>query len=155
VSTNIPYSASEASGERELRGGELRAGLTRGERRQHQAQGGQGGHGRQRCAGALGVEQRHSVAQRAQQQRDTDDAVGRDHDCGEHRVPCQGGRFRAPGDHQGHDQRDLDHRDRDRQDQRPERLPHPVGDDLGVVHRRQHRTGGDHRHGDHQHDREQ
>ena len=50
-----------------------------------------------------------------------------------------------PDDHQRHDQRDLDHGDRDRQHQRAERLADPVGDDLGVVHRGEHGPGEDQR----------
>ena len=36
---------------------------------------------------------------------------------------------------------DLDDGDRDREHQRAERLADPVGDDLGVVHRGEHRAG--------------
>ena len=49
-----------------------------------------------------------------------------------------------PGDHQRHDQRDLDDRHRDREHERAERLPHPVRDDLGVVDRGEHGAGEEH-----------
>ena len=54
--------------------------------------------------------------------------------------------FAPPDDHQRDDQRDLDHGHRDREHQRPERLPQPVRDHLGVLH------GGQHRAGQHQRD---
>ena len=38
------------------------------------------------------------------------------------------------------DQRDLDHRHRDGEDERPERLADSVSDDLGVMHGREHRA---------------
>jgi hypothetical protein len=47
-------------------------------------------------------------------------------------------RLVAAGKHHRHDQRHLDHRDRDRQHQRAERLADLVRDDLGVM------DGGDH-----------
>ena len=50
------------------------------------------------------------------------------------------GLFGAAGEHHRDDQRDLDHRDRDREDQRAERLADAMRDDLGVMHRRQHRA---------------
>ena len=40
----------------------------------------------------------------------------------------------APDEHHREDQRGLDDRDGDRQDERPHRLADAVGDDLGVVH---------------------
>ena len=46
-----------------------------------------------------------------------------------------------PPNHQRDDQRDLDHRHRDGEHQRPERLADAVGDHLGVMHRREHRAG--------------
>ncbi len=61
----------------------------------------------------------------------------------------QGGRQRTP---QG--ERDLDDRDRDRQDQGAERFTDPVGHHLGVVHRGEYRPGQDQRHDDGEHRRE-
>ena len=67
-----------------------------------------------------------------------DDPVARDHHRGEDGVPRQRRRCPCRRHHQRHDQRHLDHRHRDREDQRAERLAHPVGDHLGVV------DGGEH-----------
>ena len=62
-----------------------------------------------------------------------------DHHRGEHRVAGQrGGVLAGAADHQRHDQRHLDDRHRDRQDQGAERLADPVRDHLGVVHAGEH-----------------
>jgi hypothetical protein len=45
-----------------------------------------------------------------------------------------------PGQHQRHDQRDLDHRHGDRENERAERLADAVGDDLGMMDRGEHRA---------------
>ena len=47
--------------------------------------------------------------------------------------------FASPhGEHHRDDQRDLDHRDRDREHQRAVRFADPVRDDLGVMDGREH-----------------
>ena len=118
-----------------------------GERRQHQAQRGERATVASAAPVPSGVEQRDAVPHGADQQREADDAVEGDHHRGEHGVAGQRRGLRAAGDHQGDDQRHLDHGDGDREDQRAERLADPVGDDLRVVHRGEH--------GSRQHERDQ
>ena len=79
------------------------------------------------------------MPQRADDERQTEDAVAGDHHRGEHRVARQRRGLVAAGRHQRDDQRDLDDRHREREDQRAERFADPMGDDFGVM------DGGDHR----------
>ena len=65
--------------ESQLGRGELRSGPAGGERGEHQGQRGQRRHRGQRGAGSFGVEDRQVVAQRPDQQGQSDDAVGGDH----------------------------------------------------------------------------
>ncbi len=81
------------------------------------------------------------MARAAPEQAQPDDAVAHDHDGGENRVARQPGLLRRSRDHDGDDQRHLDHGHGDGQDQRAEGLADAVGDDLGVVDGREH--GGD------------
>jgi hypothetical protein len=127
--------------EGELCRGELGSRLAGGERGQHEAERGEGGHGRERGTTALGVEQRDVEPPRPDQERDADDPGGGQHERGENGVPGQRCRALAAGHHERDDQGHLDHGDRHREHERPERLPHPVRDDLGVVHRREHGRG--------------
>ena len=90
--------------------------------------------------------------ERRDEQRSPDDPVARDHHRREHRVARERRRVRAAGHHQRHDQPDLDDGHRDREEQRAERLAHPVGDDLGVMDRRQDRAR-EHDGHEHEHDR--
>ena len=83
--------------------------------------------------------------------RQAEQAVDGDHHRREHRLAGQGRRLVTSGQHERHDERDLDDRDRDREHERAEGLPDPEGDDLGVVHGRQHGPGeqqGDEHHDD-------
>ena len=82
---------------------------------------------------ALHPETLFVVAAPACQQAQADDAVEDDHDRGEYGVPGEGAGGLAAGEHHRDDQRDLDDRHRQREDQRAERFAYPVGDDLGVV----------------------
>jgi hypothetical protein len=66
--------------------------------------------------------------------------IAGDHHRGEHGVACERRGVGAAGDHQRHDQRHLDDRDRDGEDERPERLADPMRHDVGVVHGGQHRA---------------
>jgi hypothetical protein len=67
-----------------------------------------GGDGRQRAAGALGVEADRAEPGGADQQGHAEDAVDRDHHRGEHRLARQGCRLVTTREHQGDDERDLD-----------------------------------------------
>ena len=94
------------------------------------------------AAGALGVEHATVPKRRAPTSSDSPTMpLHGDHHRGEDGVAGQRGGLVAAGDHQRDDQRDLDDGDGDGEHERAERLPHPVGDDLGVVHRGQHRAG--------------
>ena len=75
------------------------------------------------------------MAEAADQQAQPDDAVADDHHRREDRIARQGRLFRAAGEHDRDDQRDLDHGDGNREHQRAERLAGAVSDDLGVMHR--------------------
>ena len=99
---------------------------------------------------ALKVASRGS--QRAHEQRDADDAVAGDHHGREHGVARERRGLVAAGDHERDDQRHLDHGDRDREHERPERLADPVRHHLGVVDGGQHGPGQQ-QPGDDQHDR--
>jgi hypothetical protein len=115
-----------------------------GEGRQHERQHRQRRDGHRGRRGALLVEAHGVVSQRADQDREPDEPVHRDHHRGEHGVPRERLGLRSAGARQRDDERDLDHRDRDGEHERPERLPHPVRDDLGVVHRGEDRPGEHH-----------
>jgi hypothetical protein len=97
--------------------------------RQHRKR---GQHGERR-ARAFELKRLHAVPQAAQQQTQADDAVAHDHDRGEHRVSRERRLRVASREHHGYDQRDLDHRDGDRERERTERLTDPMRDDFGVV----------------------
>jgi hypothetical protein len=84
---------------------------------------------------ALEAERLLAVTDAAGDHAQTDRAVGDDHDRREDRVARQRRRLGAAGEHHREDQRDLDHRHREREDERSERLADAVRDDLGVVDR--------------------
>ena len=123
--------------ERELGGGELRPGGARRERRQDEAERGERDDRPERGCGTLRVEGRGPLAQRAQQDRQPDDPVAGDHDRREDGVARERVRRLVGGHHQRHDQADLDHRHRNCEHERSERLAHAVCHHLGVVDRRQ------------------
>ena len=123
--------------ERKLGRGVLQSGLGDGDAGQHQAQPGQGDDRRERRPGARGVEGHRAVPQRTGQQAQAHNPVQGDHHRGEHGVAGVGRGARSAAAHQHHDQTDLDHGDRDRQDQRSVRLTGAGGDHLGVVDRRE------------------
>ncbi|COX31748.1 Uncharacterised protein [Mycobacterium tuberculosis] len=89
----------------------------------------------------MGVEQRHAIAQRTQQQGQPGDPVGGDHHRGEHGVAGERRRIVPAGHHERNDQRHLDGRHRDREHQRTEWLTHPGRHHLGMVDRGQDSTG--------------
>jgi hypothetical protein len=72
------------------------------------------------------------------EQAEADNAIHYDHDSGKDRIACQCGFLRRSGNHDGDDQRHLDHGHGNSQDQRAERLARAMGHDLGVVY------GGEH-----------
>lgn len=78
------------------------------------------------------------VAQCADQQTDSDDAVRGDHDGGEDGISWQRRRVRPAGQHNAQDQADLDDRDCDGKDKRAEGLVDAVRNHLRVVHRNEH-----------------
>ena len=78
------------------------------------------------------------VARAAHQQAQPDDAIEDQHHGGKHRVARQCPGLEAAGQHQRDDQRNLDHGDRQRQDQRAEGFAHAVRDHLGMMHGGQH-----------------
>ena len=129
-------------GEGELGGGELAEGRALGERGQHERERRQRAHRGQRGRRPLGVEVGEAPSQRADDQAEADDPVARDHHRREHGVPGErGGVVAVAGDHQRHDQPDLDHGHRDREHDRAVRLADAVRDHLGVVDGRQHGPG--------------
>jgi ribonuclease E len=130
----------------------VKVGSTSRERRQ-------GDQRRQRRGRALETEGLLVVLEAAGKQAQPNDPVADDHDRREDRVARQR-RFVGPaGKHDREDQRQLDHRHGDREDEGAERLADAVGDHLGVVHRRENgaderRHGeGDEGHADRQHER--
>jgi hypothetical protein len=60
------------------------------------------------------------------------------HHLGVHGITCQRDVVRPVGEHHGHDQGYLDHRDREGQHQRSEWFAHPVRHHLGVMDGRDH-----------------
>jgi len=86
------------------------------------------------------VEPLHTVTQAAHEQADPDDAVQDDHQRGVDRVARQAGLLASAGEHHRENERGLDDGHRDRQHERAEGLADPVGDDLGVMHGRDHRA---------------
>ena len=87
-----------------------------------------------------------AVPEPAQQEAEPDDSVAHDHDRGEYRIARQRRLGVAEGEHQRDDQRDFDHRDRNREHQRAIRLADAVRDDFGVMDGGEHgagKTGGD------------
>ena len=117
----------------------VNVGSTRRERRQRR-------HGGERGRRALGVERRRRASRSAPTSSEMpDDAVAGDHHGGEHRVARQRRRVPCRADTISVTiSADLDHRHRDGEHERAERLADPVRDDLGVVDRRQHRAGQEH-----------
>jgi hypothetical protein len=127
--------------ERELGRRALGSGPARRERRQHEAQ-------RARVPTVASAEAVPSALNETVPCRSaptsTDsptDPVARDHHGREDGVPGERRGLRPAGDHQRDDERHLDDRHGDREHERAERLPDPVGDHLRVVDGRQHRTG--------------
>ena len=106
---------------------------------------------RQHCErgdGAFHPERDHVVPHAANDQAQPDDTVAHDHHGGKHGVACQRNGLRPTGEHHRDDQGTLDHRYREREDERPERLADTVRDHLGVMHgheyRRDQRDSGRH-----------
>src|SRR5207253_709768 len=88
-------------------GGDARLGAgLGGEGGQDEAEGGQGRDGGERAPGTFGVEDGDVAAQGADEQRQAQDAVARDHDGREDGVPRQRVGLGAAADHQGHDEGD-------------------------------------------------
>ncbi len=136
--------------EDELAGRELRSRCAGRELRQDQTKGCQRDHRRQRRRRAFGVELGEMPPQRSDQQRQADDPVAGDHHRGEHGVACERLGVGIPRDHQRHDQADLDHGHGDGENERAERLADPLGDDLRMVDRGEHR-GDEEGRGDREH----
>ena len=78
----------------------------------------------------------NAVKPAAHEQADADDTVEDDHQRGVDRVARQMGLLGSADDHHGQDERGLDDRHGEREHERAEGLSDPVGDDLGVMHRR-------------------
>ncbi|MNM95706.1 hypothetical protein D3C81_1081610 [compost metagenome] len=127
--------------ERQLRRGQHRPRRGAREIGQHHGQHQQRHQHGHRGLGAGRLEFLLPVVQAAHEQAHADDAVADDHHGGEHGVSSQSGLLRPGGQHDRDDQRHLDHRHRNRQHQRAERLAHLVGHHLGMVHRGKHRAG--------------
>ena len=80
---------------------------------------------------------RHAAGEQAQ----ANEAVADDHDCASRWCRARASHCPPPAaQHHGQDQRRLDDGDRDREDERSERLADAVRDNLRVMHGRQHRT---------------
>jgi len=82
------------------------------------------------------------MAQRAHKERETDDAVGRDHHGSEDGVARECAGLTAARQHEREDEADLDDRDRDREHEGAIGLADLVGDDLGVPDRGEDSAGG-------------
>ena len=80
-----------------------------------------------------------------------DETVADDHDDGEHGVARQR-RIGLAAQQERLDHRNLDDRDRQRQQQRAKRLADAVRDDLGMIHGRKHRAEQDHQQRDGKHE---
>ena len=98
-------------------------------------------HSRKSRRRALGVEHRDTAAKRRDEEAEADDAVRGDHRRGEHGVARERAVSAPSGRHERDDQTDLDDGHGDGEDERPERLAHPVRHDLRVMDRSQHRAG--------------
>ena len=121
---------------------------TGGKFRQDQRQGGQCSQHGECSTTSLGTKPDDAVPNAAGEQADADDPVADDHHRRKHGIPRQALRLLAPREHHRHDQRNLDHRDGERQHQRTQRFAHVVGNDLGVIDGDQ--NGGDQSQGDQQ-----
>ena len=108
-------------GEHELRGAEHRAGSAGRDIRQNEREGGERGQDSQRGARALDLKSLLVMAHAAGKQAQPDDAVAHDHDRGENGVARQP-RLAFDRNHDGDDQRHLDDRHRQRENERAERL---------------------------------
>lgn len=126
------------SREHELRGAELRADSGGGKIRQHEGEHGQGREYGQGGTRTLNLKALFVVPHAACQQAQPDDAVADDHHCGEHRVARQSGGVALAAEHDGHDQRHLDDRHGQGEDQGAEGFSDTVRNGLGMVHRREH-----------------
>ena len=91
--------------------------------------------GRERSADAGALEALLVMADRAAQEAEAHQQVQDHHHRSEHRVARQCLRLFGLGLHQRQDQPDLDHRHREREDQRAERLADAVRNDLGMMDR--------------------
>ena len=80
------------------------------------------------------------MSARPKDQAEADDAVEHDHHRREHRVARDDIGARGAGEHDRHDQPDLDHRHRDREQDRAERLAELERQQFRVM------DGGEHRH---------
>ena len=130
----VQHERSDA-GEHHLRGGKGRAAGGGGVGGQHQGEDGERGQHRQRGVRPFGAKAQDVMAQAADEDAQADGAVAHDHDRGEHGFARQRGGLFAADQHQGYDQRHLDHGDGDREDQRAERLADPQRDHLCMVDR--------------------
>jgi hypothetical protein len=88
---------------------------------------------------ALGPKALLVVAHAADQQGETDHAVEDDHDRGEHRVSSQLSTLGAASEHDGDDQRHLDHRHGDGEHERTEWLADAVRHQFRMIDGRKHR----------------
>jgi hypothetical protein len=89
--------------------------------------------------GALQLEGLLEVSPRPQDQAEADDAVEHDHYRREHRIARNHIGARGAGEHDRHDERGLDHRHRDREQDRAERLAELERQHFRVM------DGGEHR----------
>ena len=100
-------------------------------------------HGERR-GGALQLERLLEMPARSQNKAQADDAVEHDHNRRKHRIARDALAAVAPREHDRGDQRDLDHRHRDREQDRAERLAEFQREHLGMVDRREHRGAEQH-----------
>ncbi len=128
----------------ELRDRERRARSAGGEYGKDERHHGQRDQHRQCRPRPLDSKRLLSVARRAREQAQPDHPVADDHDRGEERVARKLGARLASRQHQGHDQRSFDNRDRQGEHQRAEGLAHFVGHDLGVMYACDHRAEQSH-----------
>ena len=127
------------AGEDELRGREARPRRRRRVVRQDEGEGDERGQDRKRGARTLELEALLEMPRPAPQQAHADKAVADDHDGRKHRVAREARGLRAAAEHDRDDERHLDHGHGDGEHEGAERLADPMGDDLGVIHRREHR----------------
>jgi hypothetical protein len=103
--------------------------------RDDHAERGEGGHRRKGRTRSLGIERDNRSAACPHEDRQANDAVAREDDGGKHRISRE--RLCRPGarDHQRDDERHLDHRHGDSEDERSVWLTNAVSDDLRMMDR--------------------